>query len=86
MTANFIVDLVCGGALLSVIIVHNQARVNDSWNPAEQSQDEAEEEAHNATGHEHGEGWQHDTEKISQRFHLLSLPLCLSLRLSPLLS
>jgi hypothetical protein len=71
----------CGGALLSVIIVHNQARVNNSWNPAEQSQNEAEEEARNAAGHEHREGWQHHAEKISQRFHLLSLPFPLRLSL-----
>jgi hypothetical protein len=72
----------CGGALLSVIIVHDQARVNDAGNPAEQSQNEAEEKARNAAGHEHREGWQDHAEKITKRFHLLSLPLplCLSLR------
>ena len=57
-------------AFLGVIIVHDQASVNDSWNPAEQSQNEAKKETGNATGHKHGQRRQHHAEKISQRFHL----------------
>jgi hypothetical protein len=69
MTANFIGDLTCGGALFRVIIVHHKARVIDSWNPAEQSQKNTEQKTGDATGHEHRKWWQDHTEKISQRFH-----------------
>jgi hypothetical protein len=69
MTANFIEDLTCGGPLLSVIIVHDQARVNDSWNPAEQSQKDTEQKTGDATGHKHRKGRQDYAEKISQRLH-----------------
>lgn len=62
MTANFIADLTCGDALLSVIIIYHQARVNDSWNPAEQCQNETEEETRNAAGHKHRK-WRQDHAK-----------------------
>ena len=70
MTANFIIDLMPGGALLGVIVVHHQARVNDARNPAKQSQNDTEEETSDATRHKHRKGWEHYAEKISQRFHL----------------
>src|SRR5438046_260073 len=60
-----------GGALLSVIIVHDETRVDDSRDPAQQGQDDAEEETRNATGHEHRQRRKNDAEKISQRFHNL---------------
>jgi|GraSoiStandDraft_49_1057285.scaffolds.fasta_scaffold10421_2 hypothetical protein len=84
MTANFIiVDLTRGGALLSVIIIHHQARVNDSWNPAEQSQNDTEKETGDAARHEYRERRQHYTEKISQRFHFsLLISLCRAVALA----
>jgi hypothetical protein len=57
------------GALLSVIVVHHQAGVNDSWDPAKQCQNQTEKETGNATGHKHRHRRQDNTEKISQRFH-----------------
>jgi len=62
--------LTAGCALLSMVIVDHKTSVNDSWNPAEQSQNDAEKKTGNATGHKHRERRQHHTEKISQRFHL----------------
>src|ERR1041385_2559434 len=59
----------CGSTLLSVIIVHHEASVNDSRNPAEQSQNDAEKKTGNATGHKHRQRRQHHAEEISQRFH-----------------
>ena len=76
MTANFIADLTCGGALFSVVIIYHQARMNNSWNPAEQSQKDTEQETGDATGHEHRKWRQNHAEEISQRFHssLLTSP------------
>ena len=65
MTANFIADLTRGGPLFSVIIIYDKARVNDSWNPAEQCQNEAEEETRNAASHKHGKGRQHHAKEIT---------------------
>src|SRR6266487_1130167 len=67
--SEFHLDGTRGGALFSVIIVHDQAGVNDSWNPAEQSQNDAEKETSNATGQKHRERRQHHAKEISQRFH-----------------
>jgi hypothetical protein len=59
----------CGCPLLSVIIVHDKAGVNDSWNPAKQRQNDAEKETGNTAGHEHSQWRKNHAEKISQRFH-----------------
>ena len=58
-----------GGALLCVIIIDDKAGVNNARNPTQQSQNEAEKKTGDATCQQHGKGWQHNTEKISQRFH-----------------
>src|SRR5437899_10855855 len=58
-----------GCSPLSVIIIHDQAGVNDSWNPAKQRQNYAEKETGNTTGHEHSQRRENHAEKISQRFH-----------------
>jgi hypothetical protein len=63
----------CGGALLSVIVIHHKARVNDAWNPAEQRQNNAEKEARNSPGQEYRKRRKYHTKKISQRFHLFFL-------------
>src|SRR5205809_6572197 len=70
----------CGCALLSMIIVHHETSVNDSWNPAEQSQNHAEEETGNPTGHKYCQRRQHHAEKISQRFHFRFVVFCLCSR------
>jgi len=64
----------CRCALLSVVIIHNKAGVNDSRNPPEQRQNEAQEKTRDATGHEHGQRWKNYAEKISQCFHVFFLP------------
>jgi len=43
--------------------------MNNSWNPAEQSQNDAEEKTRDPARHEHCQWRQHHAEKISQRFH-----------------
>jgi hypothetical protein len=58
-----------GSALLRVIIIDNQASVNNARNPAQQSQNEAEKKTGDATCQQHGKRWQHNAEKISQSFH-----------------
>ena len=58
-----------GGPLLSVIIVHDQAGMNDPWDPAKQRQNNAEKETGNTTCHEHSQRRKNNAEKISQRFH-----------------
>jgi hypothetical protein len=58
-----------GGALLCVIIIDDQAGVNNARNPTQQSQNEAEKKTGYATCQQDGQGWQHNAEKISQRFH-----------------
>jgi hypothetical protein len=58
-----------GGALLGVVIIYDQARVNNPRDPTQQSQNEAEKKTGDATRQQHGKGRQHNTEKISQRFH-----------------
>jgi hypothetical protein len=65
-----------GCALLSVIIVHYQASVNDSWNPTKQRQNNAEKETGNTAGHEHSQRRKNHAEKISQRFHLFLFLAC----------
>ena len=62
--------LMRGCPLLSVIIVHYQAGMNDSWDPAKQCQNNAEKETGNTAGHEHSQRRKNHAEKISQRFHL----------------
>jgi hypothetical protein len=54
-----------GGAPFCVIIIDDQAGMNNAWNPTQQSQNEAKKKTGNATCQQHGKGWQHNTEKIS---------------------
>ena len=63
--------LTAGCALLSMVIVDHKTSVNDSWNPAEQSQNDAEKKTRDSARHKHRKRRQHHAEKISQRFHLL---------------
>jgi hypothetical protein len=60
-----------GRALLRVIIIHHETRVDDSRDPAQQRQNNAEEETRDAPSHEHRQRWKNHAEKISQRFHNL---------------
>ena len=61
-------------ASLRVIIVHHQARVNNSRDPPQQRQNEAQEETGDTSGHEHRQRRENDAEEISQCFHRLFLP------------
>ena len=60
----------CRCALLRVIVVHDQTRVNDAWDPAQYGQDEAKEETRDAPGHQYRQRRKNDAEKIPQRFHV----------------
>jgi hypothetical protein len=59
--------------MLGLIIVDHQAGVNDAGDPAEQSQQEAQEKAKYPAGHENGYGWKDDAEEIAERFHIGSI-------------
>ena len=61
-------------ASLRVIIVHHQARVNNSRDPPEQRQNEAQKETGDTSSQEHGQRRKNDTEEISQRLHRVFLP------------
>jgi hypothetical protein len=53
-----------------VIIIDDQARVNNPRNPTQQGQNQAEKKTGDSTCQKHRKGWQHNAEKVSQRFHL----------------
>jgi hypothetical protein len=54
-----------GGALFCVVIIDDQAGMNNARNPTQQSQKQAEKKTGDATCQQHSKGWQHNTEKIS---------------------
>ncbi len=58
-----------GGTLFCVVVIDDQASVNDARNPTEQSQKQAQEKAGNSPRQQDGKWRQYNTEKISQRFH-----------------
>jgi glucose dehydrogenase len=58
-----------GGTLLCVVVIDDQASVNDTRNPTEQSQKEAQEKTGNSPRQQDGKWRQYNAEKISQRFH-----------------
>jgi len=57
------------GTLPCVIIIDDQARVNNPRNPTQQGQNETEKKTCYSTRQKDRKGWQHNTEKVSQRFH-----------------
>jgi len=67
MTANFMLILTraCGCALLRVVIVHHETRMDDSRYPTEQRQNDAEKKTRDAPGHQHCKRRKYHTEKIS---------------------
>src|SRR6185369_17107470 len=73
MTANFMVILMgaCGCALLRVVIVHHETRMDDSRYPTEQRQNDAKKETSDASGHQHSKRRKYHAEKIAERFHNL---------------
>jgi hypothetical protein len=59
------------GALLFVIIVHHEARVDNPRYPTKYRENETEKETRQAPGHQHSHWRQNDAEKITQCFHWL---------------
>jgi hypothetical protein len=53
------------GALFFMIIIHHQCGMNNSRDPTEQRQKDAEKKTPDPAGHKDRQRWQHDTEKIS---------------------
>jgi len=64
---------VCGCALLRVVIIHYETRMDDSRYPAQQRQNDAKKKTRDASGHQHRKRRKYHTEKISERFHKLFL-------------
>jgi len=64
------------GALFFVIIIHHQCGVNNSRDPAEQRQKDAEEKTSDPSSHQHGQWWEDHAEKIPQRFHFCFFLIC----------
>jgi hypothetical protein len=62
---------VCGGcALFGVIIIHDETGVYYTWDPTQQSQNEAQEKTGDASRQQYRKRRQNNAEKISERFHL----------------
>jgi hypothetical protein len=55
--------------MLGLIIVHNQAGVNDARNPAEERQEQAQDETEHATRHQNGDRRERDAKEIAEGFH-----------------
>ena len=54
--------------MLGLVIVYDQAGVNDPGDPAEQRQEKTQDKTEDAAGHQHGNGRKDDAEKVAQRF------------------
>ena len=55
--------------MLGLVIVHDKAGVDDAGDPAEQRQQDTQDEAEDAAGHQDGNGRKDDAKKVAQRFH-----------------
>lgn len=75
MTANFTGFSAILEALFGMIIIHNKARMDDTRYPAKQRQEQAQEKTPHAACHKHRDGREDHAEKITKRFHVLSLAL-----------
>jgi hypothetical protein len=54
--------------MFGLVIVHDEARVNDAGHPAQQRQRGTQEETENAARHQNGNGRKDDAKEIAQRF------------------
>ena len=54
--------------MLGVIVVHDEAGVNHAWDPAQESQEKAQDETQNPASHQNRDWRQYHTEKITERF------------------
>src|SRR5207302_7596054 len=59
-------------SLFFVVVVHHKACMNDSGNPAQQGQEDAQKKTCDPSGHQYRQRREHHTEKIPQRFHFRS--------------
>jgi hypothetical protein len=55
--------------MLSLVIVHDQAGVNDAGHPAQQRQQQTKDETQEPASHEHGDWGENDAKKVAERFH-----------------
>jgi hypothetical protein len=55
--------------VLSLVIVHDHAGVNDAGHPAQQRQQQAKDETEKAARHEYGDRGKDDAKKVAERFH-----------------
>jgi hypothetical protein len=55
--------------MLGLVIVHDEAGVDDAGDPAEQRKQDAQDKAKDAARHQHGHRRKDDAKKVTQRFH-----------------
>jgi hypothetical protein len=55
--------------MLGLIIVHDEAGVDDTGDPTEEREQDTQDEAEDAASHQDGNGRKDDTEKVAERFH-----------------
>ena len=58
--------------MLSLVIVHDETRVNDAGYPAQEREQQTEDETQDAASHQHGHRRQSDAKEIAERFHCAS--------------
>jgi hypothetical protein len=58
--------------MLGLVIVHDEAGVDDAGDPAEQRKQNAQDKAKDAARHQHGHGRKDDAKKVAERFHRIS--------------
>jgi hypothetical protein len=56
--------------MLGLIVIHDETRVNNPGNPAEQGEEKAQNKTQNAAGHQDRDRRQSYTEKITERFQI----------------
>jgi hypothetical protein len=54
--------------MFGLVVVHDEAGVDDAGDPAEQRQQDTQDEAENAASHRDGDGREDDAKKITKRF------------------
>jgi hypothetical protein len=60
--------------MFGLVVVHDEAGVNDAGNPAEQRQRDTQEEAENAARHQDGNGRKDNAKEVAQGFQGVSSP------------
>jgi hypothetical protein len=54
--------------MLGLVVVDHETGVNDARDPAEEREEQTQEETQNAAGHQDGDRWQNNAEKVAESF------------------